>query len=394
MFKKIKFLFLFLIILFFSFLYFRNSSVASYQKIPFSSIPADSIIDFELYSDKNFNEFVKYKYLTHDVPIQKNEIISLRTSSSLSFKKDNLIETRFYTNDPFINLNGVWKQVEYATTTLKEWNEKMAVKNFLNGLLPQIAQADSYFPNADSGVGRNNTSGTTWDALRAGAGTAATTAYNIYIYHPSSGNSYQWLFRSIWIFDTADLPDDATIDSASLNLYGLEKNDDAALSAGSLDLKIVPATPASDTSIVAGDFANVGTTPIMGSLAYGDVVIESYNSISLNSDGLSNINKTGKTKFGGRCNADLSDDDPLASSAPKDSRVTFYYSDEAGTSKDPYLSVTWSSAGGPVVASTTPGYGINHIEFIIILILFIGFFLLISKTGTILTIWLQNLWRI
>lgn len=195
----------------------------------------------------------------------------------------------------------------------------------------------------DGGIGRNNGSGTTWATLRAGAGTTVRNDLFIYAYHPSSGNSYQWLFRGIFCFDTSGIGSDSTISSATFNLTCSTKNDNAGLGTSDLGFNLVASTPASTSSLANSDFSNVGTT-VFGTIAYGTFNTDNstYVNCSLNADGLANISKTGISKFGHRMYADLSDTDPGATSN-SDSRIVCNYSDVAGTSKDPYLSVTYSA---------------------------------------------------
>ncbi len=86
-------------------------------------------------------------------------------------------------------------------------------------------------------------------------------------------------------------------------------------------------------------FANWGTTSY-GSILNTTIVDETYMPITLSD--FSGISKTGLTKFGIRFGNDIADTDPGGGR----SYWGIHSADTTGTSEDPYLTVTYSTAAG------------------------------------------------
>lgn len=125
-------------------------------------------------------------------------------------------------------------------------------------------------------------------------------------------NMWNYIHRLAAIFDTSALPDDCTIDSATLAFKVEAKTDDLSCTPS---LGLYAGNMASDVAIVATDYATVGTTPLAAAIAYGDIAIGA-NSFVLNAAGLAAISKTGKTKFAIRnANYDAINNAPAWSSA-------------------------------------------------------------------------------
>lgn len=137
-----------------------------------------------------------------------------------------------------------------------------------------------------------------WADLVAAAGTdvdAAGPNIGFAYFARGEGGEGEWkaILRGIMLFDTSVIPDDTNITGATLYLYGSGKFNGASPSTN-----IYAASPASDTVLVAGDYANVSSVPFCDTaIAYADWISTGFNTFNLNAAGLAAISKTGKTKF-------------------------------------------------------------------------------------------------
>jgi len=138
------------------------------------------------------------------------------------------------------------------------------------------------------------------------------------------------LCRYIITFDTSDIPDNAVITSAFIRIAGTGKGD-----AHTETLNVVGATPADASSIVIGDYDQLGTT-VFGSITLADFNASGNNDISLNASGLANISKTGYSSFGLTISADTED-------SPAGTNGVDYITSTRGSNK---LSVTYSVPAG------------------------------------------------
>lgn len=197
----------------------------------------------------------------------------------------------------------------------------------------------------DGYIQREVSPGETFSTIRGGAG---VTAYNsgvvtvaVGLKEEASGVNFVTLGRGILCFDTSAIPDNATIDSATLSLYGSSKTNGL----DKTDLHIVSATPASTSSLATTDYSQTGTTSF-GEVAYDDFSSGAYNDISLNASGLANISKTGITKFGVRLEWDVNGSfTGTNQAAGAQTRFVFSSADESGTSQDPKLVVNYTMTG-------------------------------------------------
>jgi hypothetical protein len=195
----------------------------------------------------------------------------------------------------------------------------------------------------DGLVMRNNQQ-ETFAQLHDGVGTFAdnTTATQL-IGIDASGTSAKFggIYRFIILFDTSSIPDTDTVSAATLSFYGVSK--DSGL--GTPDIYITSSTPASNTTLVSGDYTQLGTTSF-GSIVWASLSVSAYNDFNLNGTGISNVSKTGISKFGARSSWDiLNDSTGLTWVAWQDSGLNIRSSDQAGTSSDPTLVVTHAVSG-------------------------------------------------
>ncbi len=191
---------------------------------------------------------------------------------------------------------------------------------------------DSYYASASSGYITNSTQ---WSDDWAGAnGTDKNTNDIIVGSDMSVANSYKW-HRGYVIFDTSLIPDDKDILSATLYLYGEQ---DASTTDFSVVIQSGQPTYPHDP-LVLGDYDKSNYSGDGGSLNTSSFTTSGYNSISLNETGIAWINKTGTTKFCLRGSQDIAHT-PAAGQAQY---VRFYSQEYAGTSRDPYLVITYKN---------------------------------------------------
>lgn len=229
--------------------------------------------------------------------------------------------------------------------------------------------ADYYAPNLsfgfstltvypDAGTGATTVDGTVerepiigenWATIRAGAGSAknATQASGQFYRMIGSvtADTFGILDRSIYTFDTSPLGAGATISAATISFYGSSVRTDAA----SPTAQVVAATPAANNALANADYGQLGSTAFSTAIAAGSWSTSAYNDFALNTNGKANISKTGVSGFGGIEGAyDLTGTDPGDLTNGGTDYANCYNADQAGTTNDPKLVVTYTSS----VAST------------------------------------------
>ena len=144
------------------------------------------------------------------------------------------------------------------------------------------------------------------------------------------------------LFNTASLGDTDTVDSGTQVEIVVSA---ISFNADSDSLHVVPSTPASNTAIVAGDIDNISYTDY-GSKTFASMTADSatYNALSLNASGRTAVSLTGITKFALIDARDLNNNAPTGRNG-----LAGFFADETGTSKDPKLTVIYST-----VAPTAP----------------------------------------
>lgn len=186
-----------------------------------------------------------------------------------------------------------------------------------------------------------------WATLIAdGGGNHSATDTILYVLWEDgiTPGTWDWLVRSITLFDTSALTASATISAGVLSVSGYSKsNDDLA----SPNIDIYTSTPASNTTVADSDFAQIGSVSQTGApISYSGFSTVAYNDFTFNSTGRGNVSKTGVSKFGLRnSNYDVAATPPPNLSIGQ-SYLTFYASDYAGTSSDPKLVVTYTLPAG------------------------------------------------
>ncbi len=196
----------------------------------------------------------------------------------------------------------------------------------------------------DGDLADNNTGpDAVWDTLRAGGGDtccgASDSGATAISGHFTGGTTDLWnqFLRYIALFDASGIADTDQITSATFDIVLTASTDDFTDS-----VSMVTSTPSSNTSLIATDYAQLGTTKQAGDIAIASFTVDSstYNSFTLNSTGLGNISKTGITKFGLRSTQDTDNAEPTWS-ADDNSSITFATADEVlSGDKRPRLVIT------------------------------------------------------
>ena len=116
-------------------------------------------------------------------------------------------------------------------------------------------------------------------------------------------------------------------------------------------------TPASNDNLVNADKSQVGTTDFGRSAQQDTLTAGAYNDITLNANGLTNISKTGISKFGGVFGFDFDNTTTgLTWASGVFQAVSTAFADTAGTTNDPKLVITYTPAS---VSGTMPLLGIG-----------------------------------
>ena len=177
---------------------------------------------------------------------------------------------------------------------------------------------DIYTFNASFATGRSASSG---DA------TSVNPAFDLYASCTKSGANYLNR-RAFYPIDTSGIADSDLIDSATLKLYGYGKTN-----ANTTDHDIIQTTQASTSTLVVGDFDQVGST-VSASKAISTISVSAYNDFALDATGVGWISKTGFTKLGARNSRDTDNSAPTGSN-----EFNCKPPSTAGTAQDPYLEV-------------------------------------------------------
>lgn len=197
---------------------------------------------------------------------------------------------------------------------------------------PESTSMDAYTASADGGSASWSTL-IARDGDQSGDSNASLPVARINM--STSSNQFDGVYRSHFLFDTSAISDTATIDSATLSLYGKNKSGTSP----TITVNIFSTNPASNTAIADGDHDTVGSTEYSTKITYASWNTSDYNDFVLNATGESAISKTGVSKFSTRDN-----DHDAADSAPSWSSgaiwaIEAWHADETGTSKDPKLVV-------------------------------------------------------
>jgi hypothetical protein len=208
-------------------------------------------------------------------------------------------------------------------------------------LRDQRGTVGSFYSSASDGDISSN-HGNYATAQSGNALTTSTTAASLQIGQQYDDTEFvHIIWRGHLYTDTSTLGASADITAASLFVY---VSNDASYT--DFNLTVVASTASDPLTASAGNWAAIGATSF-GSVSTSGISTVAYTEIVLNASGIANINKTAATQWGLRSGRDIS------ATAPSGAELlNLYASEQTGTNKDPYLSVTYTVPTAITVADT------------------------------------------
>ncbi len=220
-----------------------------------------------------------------------------------------------------------------------------------------MASPETFYPDphvevssVDGNAKHIDAAGITWAALRDGAGTTfgdSQAIRNVWqLVGHADTDRFISLARSIFVYDTSGLPNDATVTAGTFSIQGESKQD-----AGSWtpDINVYKSTPFSNTALQNDDYVDVGIVALSSVITYGNYSTAGYNDFALSdvdTDDFGYISLTSVTKLGCRnANYDVADSPPTWAAAVD--FATAYFAEQGNTSQDPKLVVTYSVPAVP-----------------------------------------------
>ncbi len=322
---------------------------------------------------------VKYAYKASLVSDLPNEIVAKRDKWSRTFTagKDSKGKDQFITEiiagEPqyYHDTDGSWWFANYATTSLDAFNQQVVqvpLPQKVASWFIKIAHADcaspcTFYP--DPNVETNTVDGSVyyvvedtlfWAGIHDGTGGGAddTSAGDaLFLWSSQTNQNAKWdrMYRLVFGFNTgSSIPAGANI---SLAVFSLAGRGVANKSQWAQTVKIDRNPPATATALVAGDYNVTGWTGTsLSDTTITDSTFDSttgtYNNWTLNASGIAQIALgSGITWLGARFSSDFNNIEPTWVNAQK-SEIYFYMADQAGTTTDPKLVITYT-AGGAVL---------------------------------------------
>src|SRR3990167_7163731 len=269
------------------------------------------------------------KYLGIDKEVKEKIIWITPDSYIIAGKKRNEVKQVFRCYDLFA------KKLEYgiklgASLGLGAFIPKLAPVLLLTTFYAYTGSGDGYVGNS---AGQGN-----WASVRsASSGSVvdytSATGYCMITQNTGAGTL---IYRSFYPFDTSSVCAGSTITLVVFEVYGSSNYSDTTDS-----VNVVAGTQASVTELVLDDFDQVGSTVFSDAISLHLSNTE-YNAFLLNSNGLANISKTATSKFACRGTKDINNTDPSGQA----NGHSVYFSEQAGTSKDPLLAVEYTLPAG------------------------------------------------
>lgn len=203
-----------------------------------------------------------------------------------------------------------------------------------------------------SGYMRRNGVNESMATIRAGAGNGSNGYSYLHAYLESdvsnSANNFYAQYRSTVMYDTSSIADAATITAAVISFYGgSEWTAGDAFAGTKPDFHVSQGGAASESAVANGDYNQGyhGTTSF-GSIATGTWAGGAYNDITMNASGIAGVSKTGLSKYSLQTSWDINNSfGGTWSTGKRGGYTTLNGVDQAGTSQDPKLVITYSVGG-------------------------------------------------
>ncbi len=254
---------------------------------------------------ENSNEtFVKYSYVGDETVKEKDEIS--KNENAVIYKKtkvkDRLVgDVKIYIDNNFVQDDGKWHYIEYATTTQQAFDLQTVSlgKRIVKILISQVTATNINVGNGDGYV--QYYPSTSWSvAHNASNGSAVTT-----IAEPLeltvaklTGDNYNIIRNYVPVRTGGTVGSTDNVLAAALYIkegYGTRY-------AGCTDaygyMTVVETTSASSTALALSDYSQIGTTEAIDSgsrIAYADYALDGWNHFNFNSTGIGFIKKNGAT---------------------------------------------------------------------------------------------------
>jgi len=188
--------------------------------------------------------------------------------------------------------------------------------------------------------------GVDWSVIRGL--TDGDNAYNnqttiaIYFRCDTTTSKYRNLTRSFLTFATPVIGSVSRIVSAVISLCGQSKADTNSYAPNA---NIYGSTQANANDVAVGDFDQAGAVAFCDTpISYAGVTLEGYNALTLNPAGIAALVLNGVSKFAIKnVNYDEANNSPTWVNG-KEAGMWFYAGDEAGSTKDPKLVMTYENA--------------------------------------------------
>ena len=216
----------------------------------------------------------------------------------------------------------------------------------------------NFYPTAvDGSIFKSSFSWDTAHDATSGSGASATFSY--LLTGPAKSTASYVIYRSFLPFDTSQIPDNATVTSASLNVFpqSITNHDND----GDDFITVVQASQASAAALSIDDFDQAGSidNPTEGidlseRKDLTNIITGKYLTFNFNANGRNWVSKTGATKLGLREGHDVIDSAFISSSATS-TRYNYFsiFSGEyTGTTQDPYLTVTYTQSSTNTTTAT------------------------------------------
>lgn len=272
----------------------------------------------------------------------KGKIIKVFPNAIRWDNYDGTVTSEFRTHNRFAyRMNTLLKWVPFL-----RWDFGYPQLQFGLTVTPFYPNANPESTSVDGRQGVNNYNGTWANIIAETTGTFGgdgdSSTQPLYILSDTTPNQWDVITRSFYLFDTSSIDDGDTIDSATFSLWPTAKVDSLGVGGEANSAWVlVSSNPASNTAIVSGDYDSLGSTSFGTSVIYNSRTTGAYNSITLNASGLSNISKTGVSKFGLKTGWDHNATAPTWS-ASSEHYETCFFAEQTGTENDPKLEVTHS----------------------------------------------------
>lgn len=192
----------------------------------------------------------------------------------------------------------------------------------------------------------NNTNN--WTTVRDSAtGTGVDNSGSVYVMAAVSGGNYK-VYRGFLSCDTSAIPDDATVDAATLELKGSDKF-------GALSESYTLYESSHADTITTGDYSARINTAISNDIALASWSNSATNTFTLNATGLAYLNLSGTTDI----NVSEKTFDVLNSTPSGAESGVAYWLNSSGF---PVLEVTYTEGSGGEVSTTTASTTVSVLE--------------------------------